>query len=184
MKKKILALLMALFSVCTMSAGDGLYVGVGGAYQSIPLLDGTTHNSVAPAVELGYNYGYFGFGAAASFAGNMMFAADVHTNLAVTEECAIVLGCGYGAIYRKTKCPVDDCDYEIKGFIDWPHADLGVDVSLTDNFGLRIIGALGYGRSRDDYNHDYYYSDYDSHGYYRGDWRFAAQVRAMLVWTF
>ncbi len=184
MKKYIIAL-MAL--VCTTaSAGDGFYIGGGAAYQFVPLLDGTTNHSFAPAAEIGYNCGSFGIGAMGSFDGDIMLSVDVNSNFWMTDEFNVILGCGYGAIYRTTKCNVDDCDYKISGFIGWPHVNLGVEVAMTDNLSLRLIGAVGYCRNQhSDYDHRYYDYDFATHTYYSYDgWRFASQVRATIVWSF
>ena len=176
---------MALVCV-SASADDGFYVGVGGAYQYVPVWEGTNH-SIAPSAELGYNYGYLSFGVAASFYGNMMLSGDINTRFMLTDTFGLILGGGYGAVYRKMKCPEEGCDYESKGFTGWPHLNVGIEVGLTENLGLRVVGAIGYGRYQyDSYNHDYRYDyhSYDYYGYSADEWRVATQVRAALVWNF
>jgi len=188
MKKKILALCLALLSVCTASAGDGFYIGGGAAYQFVPLLNGTTNHSFAPAAEIGYNYGNFGIGAMGSFDGDIMLSLDFNSTFMLSDEFGVVLGCGYGAIYRTTKCDVEGCDYKVSGFIGWPHVNLGVEIPVTDNLGFRLVGAVGYCRNyHNDYDSGHRYYDYDfaTHTYYGYDgWRFASQVRAVVVWSF
>ncbi len=187
MKKYIIAL-MAL--VCSsVYAGDGFYVGAGAAYQIVPLLDGTTNCSFAPAAEVGYNYGSFGIGITGSFNKDIMLSADVNSKFMLTEEFGVIFGCGYGAVHRTTECHVEGCDYKVSGFIGWPHVNVGVEVPFTDNLGLHLVGVIGYSRDKyDDYGYSHNYGNYDfaTHSYYRSydGWCFTSQVRASLVWSF
>lgn len=184
MKKYIIAL-MALVS-SSVYAGDGFFIGAGAACQIVPAIDGTRY-SAAPAIELGYNGSYFGISASGSVNGEAMVSLDINSRFPLAENADLLFGGGMGAAYRKMQFVEDGINYKTSGFINWPHANVGVEFTVADNFGIRLIGALGYARCNyvDDYPaYDYYYYDHYYNHYEAGDWRFAAQIRAMVVWTF
>ena len=180
MKKYIIAL-MALVS-SSVYAGDGFFIGAGAACQIVPAVDGTRY-SAAPAVELGYSGYYFDINASGSINGEAMVSLDINSRFPLAENADLLFGGGMGAAYREMQFIEDDVLYETSGFIGWPHANVGVEFAVSDNLGVRLVGALGYARCNyvnDNSSYDYYYYDrYDV-----GDWRFAAQIRAMVVWTF
>lgn len=185
MKKYVLTLVAALFCAVA-SAGDGFYIGAGAAGQVVPAIDGTRF-SVAPAVELGYKTTFIGVGVTGSMNGEAMISLDINSGFMVAEPVNIIFGCGYGAIYRKMNFFEDGHEYSTSGFINWPHANIGIEFGLTDNLGVRLIGALGYARcTYEGNNQSYgYYDDYYYYARYNYDgWNFAAQIRASLVWNF
>lgn len=181
MKKKVFTLLLVCVVALTATAGNGLYIGAGAAYQFVPTFQQGTSCNLAPAAEIGYNGDYFNLGCSGSFnKENSMFSFDMNGRLMLNDYVGFLVGGGYGLVYNKTEFSTPDGDYETSGYMGWPHINLALEANVTNNLGFKLTAALGYGRYSFD-RYDYY--DYYDHYGYEG-WHASSQIRAVLTWTF
>lgn len=178
MKRTFCTLFAALVCVSAAFAGNGsdFYIGAGAACQVVPVMDGTRY-SAAPVVEFGVKSNYLNLGVAGSVNGEAMVSVDANGNFMMNNLLDVILGCGFGGIYRETEHTEGFTTYRRTGFIAWPHVNFGVEFFLSERFGLRMVGAFGYVHSNGGGGYGDYHYSYDG-------WDFASQARASLVWYF